>query len=63
MKQFTLSKSQCKKLKKWQKGIKKKHGEYGLYTYCFTPSGIGDCISVQSRLTLGTLYLTEYDKW
>jgi hypothetical protein len=61
--EFKLNESQLAALKKWQVKIKKKHGEYGLFTYSFTPSGIGDTVRVKSHLTEKTLDLSEVEKW
>lgn len=60
---FTLHESQIKKLNKWKEKIKRKHREYGLFKYSFTPTGIGDIIKVKSDLTGKSINLTEEDKW
>jgi hypothetical protein len=51
------------KLKEWQEKIKDLFGEYGLYTYSFTPNGIGDGVEVYSHLTKTKLDLTDVDTW
>ena len=38
---FDLSEEQITKLDEWKKAIKIVYGEYGLFTYSFTPNGIG----------------------
>ncbi len=60
---FELEDSQLLKLKNWQNKIKKKFGEYGNYTYSFTPTGIGNIINVYSDILGKTLNLTEVEKW
>lgn len=62
-KHFIVEESQVKKLNKWQAKIKKKHGEYGLYQYIFTPTGIGDIVEVYSELDKTKIDLTEVEKW
>jgi len=41
MKTFTISEKELKEIQEWQEAIKKIYGEYGKYTYSFTPTGIG----------------------
>lgn len=60
---FILDKKQLEKLNKWKESIKKKHREYGLYDYIFTPTGIGVSVKVKSHLTNEILCLTEVNKW
>jgi hypothetical protein len=60
---FELTEAQTIKLKEWQKKIKDLFGEYGLYTYSFTPTGIGDNVEVYSHLTKTKLDLTDVDTW
>ncbi len=60
---FDLDESEQKKLKEWQADIKKIFGEYGLYTYSFTPYGIGCGIEVYSHLSKTKLDLTDVSKW
>ena len=62
-KQFYLDKDEEKKLTEWQDKIKDIFGEYGLYDYIFTPTGIGDGIRVRSHLSKTELDLTDVDKW
>lgn len=61
--QFELTDSQMFKLKEWQEKIKDLFGEYGSYTYSFTPTGIGNGIEAYSHLTKTTLDLTDIDTW
>jgi hypothetical protein len=60
---FELDEAQMVKLKEWQEKIKDLFGEYGLYTYSFTPTGIGDGVEVYSHLTKTKLDLTDIDTW
>lgn len=62
---FELSETQMSKLKEWQEAIRTIYGEYGSYTYCFRPTGIGDVITVHSDLVGDekVLDLTEVEKW
>jgi len=62
-KTFTISGEEIKKLKEWQEKIKGLYGEYGEYTYSFTPTGIGDVIKVKSHLTGLELDITDVDSW
>ena len=62
---FRLTKKQNKKLREWKEAIKTIYGEYGSYTYCFTPTGIGDVVTVKSSL-VGENYfldLTDVENW
>ena len=61
---FTLSANQHKKYDEWRK----EKGEVyvgaigGAYTFCFTPTGLGDMVVV--KCADGTeLDLTEYEYW
>lgn len=60
---FTLTEPEEKKLKEWQEKIKDLYGEYGNYTFSFTPTGIGDVIKVKSHLTGLELDITDIDNW
>lgn len=60
---FELTDAQMVKLKEWQEKIKDLFGEYGNYTYSFTPTGIGDGVEVWSDLTKTKLDLTDVDTW
>lgn len=63
-KSFVLSKGQVEKYNKWRK---EKEEVYvgaigGAYTFCFTPTGLGDFVEV--KCADGTsLDLTEYEYW
>ena len=60
---FTITEAEMKVLKEWQEKIKDLYGEYGNYTYSFTPTGIGDGIKVKSHLTGLELDITDIDNW
>lgn len=67
-KTFILSANQYKKYDEWRKEKNKKDGEVyvgaigGAYTFCFTPTGLGDMVVV--KCADGTqLDLTEYEYW
>ena len=60
---FEITDAQMVKLKEWQEKIKDLFGEYGNYTYSFTPTGIGDGVEVWSDLTKTKLDLTDIDTW
>jgi hypothetical protein len=60
---FEITDAQMVKLKEWQEKIKDLFGEYGNYTYSFTPTGIGDGVEVWSDLTKTKLDLTDVDTW
>lgn len=65
---FTLSAEQNKKYDEWRKEKNKKDGEVyvgavgGAYTFCFTPTGLGDIVEV--KCADGTkLDLTDYESF
>lgn len=60
---FEITDAQMVKLKEWQEKIKDLFGEYGSYTYSFTPTGIGDGVEVYSDLTKTKLDLTDVSTW
>jgi hypothetical protein len=60
---FEIPANQVEKLEAWMKKIKKKHGEYGTFTYSFTPVGMGVGIKVKSRLTKKKLDLSDVEHW
>ena len=60
---FWLNEVEAKRLEKWQKKIKKKHGKYGSFTFKFNPTGIGNGISVYNDLEDKEKELTDYDSW
>jgi hypothetical protein len=60
---FKLDSYQIKKLEDWEKKIKEEHGEYGTFTYSFTPCGMGTAVKVRSHKTKKTLDLSDVDNW
>ena len=64
MRNFTLSEEQEKKYKEWHKSLAKT--DYGAigggYTFCFTPTGLGDIVKVK-RDDGHELDLTEMENW
>jgi hypothetical protein len=60
---FTISESEMKAIKEWRELIKSLYGEYGLYTYKFTPTGIGNGIVVYSHLANIEKDFTDMDTW
>jgi hypothetical protein len=63
MKTFTISEKELKQIQEWQEAIKKIYGEYGKYTYSFTPTGIGNVIEVYSEKANITKNFTDVDSW
>jgi hypothetical protein len=61
--EFHLNEVEEKRLEKWQKKIKKKHGKYGSFTFKFTPTGIANGISVYSNLENKEKNISDYDSW
>ena len=60
---FFLYKEQKERLDEWKKAIKLLHGEYGTFDYIFTPTGIGDGVTVYSHLAKVSIDLTDVEKW
>jgi hypothetical protein len=60
---FKLSSDEIKLLDVWKRSIKSKHGKYGLFTYTFTPYGMGTGVTVYSHLTDTKINLTDVSKW
>jgi hypothetical protein len=60
---FDLDAGQVEKLEDWQRKIKDLYGEYGHYSYTFSPTGIENGITVKSHLTGLELDLTDVDTW
>ena len=59
---FTLSTEQIEKFREWKKDkVLPQATIGGAYTFCFTPTGIGDFITV-TCIDGTKLDLTEYDK-
>lgn len=62
-KTFTISEPEMKAIEEWQELIKTLYGEYGLYTYKFTPTGVGSGIVVYSHLAKIEKDFTDMDTW
>lgn len=60
---FTITEEQEARIGEWKEKIKKKYGEYGLYTYSFTSTGIGIGVDVYSHLAKKKKDFTDYDLW
>mgnify|MGYP003475405952 CR=1 FL=1 len=60
---FELDEDQIKKLNIWKEAIKVVFGEYGNFEYTFSPTGIGDVVTVYSELAKQELDLTDVDRW
>lgn len=58
-----LTDSQQAKYDEWKSHIKALYGEFGLFTWKVTPSGIESDIEVYSHLTKTILDLTDVDEW
>jgi len=65
---FEITEKQYKKYQKWRKAKKKKDGELyvgafgGAYSFCFTPTGVGEIVTVKAS-DGDELDLTDYDLW
>lgn len=60
---FELNDEQQKKYDEWKSHIKALYGEYGLFTWEVSPTGIGLGIIVHSHLANVELDLTDVDSW
>jgi hypothetical protein len=60
---FTISEPELKAIKEWQELIKNLYGEYGIFTYKFTPTGVGNGIVVYSHLANIEKDFTDMDTW
>ena len=60
---FELTARQEKELNEWQEKIKDLYGEYGTYTFKFTPTGIGNGVVVYSHLTKLELDISHQEEW
>jgi len=65
---FEITEKQYKKYQRWRRAKTKKEGELyvgavgGAYTFCFTPTGIGQIIEVRTS-DGDRLDLTDFDTW
>jgi hypothetical protein len=60
---FTISEPEMKAIKEWQELIKSLYGEYGIFTYKITPTGIGNGLVVYSHLAKIEKDFTDMDTW
>ena len=60
---FELNDKQQEKFDLWKSHIKALHGEYGKFTWKYTPNGIGPEIRVYSHLVKISIDLTDVDSW
>jgi hypothetical protein len=60
---FTLNDKEQEKYEEWIGHIKAIHGQYGLFTWKYTPNGIGMELRVFSHLTKTELDLTDVESW
>lgn len=58
-----LDKQQQNKFDEWKSHIKAIYGEYGIFTWKITPTGIGEGIVVYSHNTKTELDLTDVESW
>ena len=65
---FEVTEKQYKKYQRWGNAKKKKEGELyvgaigGAYSFCFTPTGVGEIVTVQAA-DGDELDLTDYNTW
>lgn len=60
---FELSDVEEANLSEWKKKIKDLYGEYGYFTYSFSPTGIANSIKVYSHLAKIEQDITDLDNW
>jgi hypothetical protein len=58
-----LNGKEQQKFDEWKEHIKAIYGEYGLFTWKITPTGIGSEVVVYSHITKTELDLTDIDSW
>lgn len=58
-----LNDNEQQKFDEWKSHIKAIYGEYGLFTWKITPTGVGSGIVVYSHITKTELDLTDIDSW
>ncbi len=61
--EIELNDKQQAQFDEWKSHIKAIYGEYGLFTWKVTPTGIGSEISVYSHNTKTELDLSDIDSW
>ncbi len=58
-----LSDTEQQKFDEWKTHIKAIYGEYGLFTWKITPTGIGSSLVVYSHLAKAEIDLTDVESW
>jgi hypothetical protein len=58
-----LDDEQQNRFDEWKSHIKAIYGEYGLFTWKITPTGVGSEIVVYSHKTKTELDLTDVESW
>lgn len=61
--QFRMNSKEREILDKFKEQTKKHYGEYGLYEYIFTPTGVGTMIEVKSLKSNIKIDVTDYESW
>lgn len=60
---FNINQIEQEKIDKLKEQTKKHYGEYGLYEYIFTPTGVGTMIEVKSLKSGIKIDVTDYESW
>ena len=60
---FSLLPKEQRESDKFQAAIKEIYGSYGLFTYSFTPNGIGSGVKISSNLAKTSKDITDVDSW
>lgn len=60
---FNINQIEQEKIDKFKEQTKKHYGEYGLYEYIFTPTGVGTMIEVKSLKSGIKIDVTDYESW
>lgn len=58
-----LNDNEQHKFDEWKEHIKAIYGEYGLFTWKITPTGIGSSLVVYSHLAKAEIDLTDVESW
>jgi DNA-binding PadR family transcriptional regulator len=61
--EYELNEKEQERLEEWKKAIKLIYGEEGIFTYSFTPTGIGNAVKVYSHLAKTEKDITDLDCW
>lgn len=60
---FELNDKEIKRFDIWKKAIKEIYGEYGMFDFTFSPTGIGTIVKVYSHLIKKEIDITDLDSW